>query len=41
MNGEVKIPTEAQLCFSQESVIRTSGVMHSIDKSSDDPLCRF
>ena len=37
---DLKIPSEALICFAQEQAIRTNYVEYHIDKSVDSPSCR-
>ena len=38
---DLKIPTEALICSSQEQAIRINYVKYHIDKSIDSPSCRM
>ena len=38
---DLKIPSEALICYVKEQAIRTNYVKHDIDKSVDSPSCRM
>ena len=38
---DLKIPSVAQICLTQEQSIRTNYVKYHIDKSVDSPFCRM